>query len=1091
MARNNKLDDVTPCLQVRLDPNGGFAPVDNSIVATVTVTDGLNQPLDDVHITMELVDSAGVPSEYATFSATGAAQVSSSTDASGTIQQAFTDYVAETAYLRAFVTSDQSNSVSHSFTFTPAHKYQVDLTIDTDGMPADGLSANVVYAVVSDKGRPVPVGTPVTFLLPDAEFGTFLDGTKLMTVLTKKDPQDGLSKAWASIVDSYPVGESVTVNAKSVGKDAFVILSFAKVNVHTYDLQLSKEIDGQPSDGVSRDVAKLTASFEGKNLPAGTKALFNLPENMYATFLDGTKRKEVVLVPNDEKLASVATIEVVDVYALGEKDITLNVQCGGQETTTEFFFTPAPTYDYDVQLNVVLNGQPADGIASNELEAVVSYKGAAPSQSTTITFTLPPTLFAEFSNGQKAISPKLTPDPDGKQSRVKVNFVDHNPQGENPVVVNARCGGTEKTASFYFAAVPVVSYVLRLLPGLDGQPADGISKNSAILSVTYGGKPAAQSTPVVFTLPQSGFATFDDNTKQKVVLLDGRGIATVEFADINPLGEAKVALNALCGGVNASCFFSFAKAGRETPAIELTRLNDGAPADGASENGVAISVKVAGHPVFKASVLLILPGDKWAAFANGEKSIQVQTKEDGTASATFSDSYLPGETVTLQACYGGESAYKDFHFSQASALVYKLALIPQTNNSASDGKSQNSATAKLTYKGKPFSTPTPVTFVLPDTSSASFEDGTKKTQVTTATNGTAEISFVDNNPQGESVDLAALACGQSAYSRFQFSNNAPGLYIFYINGPDATNQKILYRRYNEKFQKWEGEFDTGCRCDGRSFTVQFVNNAVYIMHAIGTDLFISVSDNGIAWTTQAWPRFLKGQDLSKSSPQFNSAPPPRPGSALSPSNCIQVILPYRDTANLQFPYENQSTLPTMLLPTDAAARSSSLAIDYSSGNAYIGLSYPWGEPNPYFGVQKYDINMELLETADKELPLRAIRSALLKLLRLPSGSLLAVYTSANNDKINYNFIKDPAADLTIGDTQTLARGTNGIYGIGASVDGETVRLFATESFGNNLLGITCAVSAEGVLEEVGRVTYDFIADPYSVCLLRAWSVTGG
>lgn len=765
-------------LKLTLDPKAEKAGGKITATSEVVMDDGTSRKIS---VVMQILDSSGEPSTTATFANSLTNTVEGSTNPLGFFSREVTDATPGKGYVLAYLPQDESVKKIESFTFKKVDNYEITLSIDLNGQPADGVAKNKATATVTDQNGPVIDGTFVTFTLPATEFAYFTDMSKIRTLPTT----DG--KVAIEFMDVYPKGESGALNALAMGVSDSKPYYFSAAPVYEYMITLSPDVDGQPADGISQNSATVTITYKNRLVDDGTKVFFSLPESQYASFTTLQGHVKMVTVPTQKGKASVS---FSDSFPDGEQ-VSLDVLCGGANQAHEFTFSPAPVYKNDIDLEAEYDRAPADGVSANWAIATVTMAGKPVNDGTPVLFTLPPEQYATFLDG----SVRQLQSTSGGKARIA--FVDSYQAGE-VVPLNALSGGKDEARDFTFDPAPVYNVDLDIRKDQDHAKADGVSKNSATTKVTFRNAAVADGTTVVYTLPTDQFATFAGGAKRTEVKTFN-GEASVAFSDSYRPGEL-VELRAQCLGGNKYEKFTFDEAVDYGYSIEVDPVLDGQPADGASENTAIarVSYKGAAAPD-NTEVLFSLPATKSAYFSDTLSRTTLLKTSGGQALVKFVDNYLPGEIVSLNAQSNGADNSRQFYFIPATKYAYQIHPEMERNNQIADGKAADICAARVTKNGAAVANNSQVVFSLDPDSSSFFVGGKKVVEVLT-TSGLARAKVFNNSGVDTVETLTVSAFGQTAFTKVVFANNNPSTYIFYRSQERPNN--ISWVRKSDSGVSW-------------------------------------------------------------------------------------------------------------------------------------------------------------------------------------------------------------------------------------------------------------------------------------------------
>ena len=642
------------------------------------------------------------------------------TDSFGCAYVAFSDTGTDAGEMKAAMqnNTDVSDKAPYSFGGGASSGFNIALSAIVDDAPADGTSDDQGRALVTYGGGPLQDRQNVQFVFgagssavfetdkPDVQAGS--TGSKLI-VKTHVDEHGN------DIADAYfhdASGEQVTLVATLVDHPevAAGTLAFTFTAAQRgFEIGLSRVTDDAPADGTSDDQGRALVTYGGGPLQDRQNVQFVFGAGSSAVF--ETDKPDVQAGSTGSKLIVKTHVDehgndIADAYfhdASGEQVTLVATLVDHPEVaaqTLAFTFTAAAPR-FDIALNRVTDGAPADGSSEDQGRAVVTENGGPLQAPKIVKFscemgssarfdTTKPQGYVQSNSNPTVLYVKTHFDSDAKKDVADAYFMDNTAEAVTLVAtLDGDFQTNPQTQPFQFTAPLTYSLGLSsMTPG--GVPGDGISENfgRAIVSCELSKLPSPQT--VKFELLGEG--TFDtrgadvlpgSDNSTLYVKTHNDGRQDVAYAYFTDSGAGNTTLRASLPDhptvQERSTDFRF-----NSPAwpyaVALTSLTlDGVPADGKSENHALAVVSYGGKAYGHTFVRFELVG-AWGAKFDTTKpdiysstattlTVSTHTDEQGrdVADAYFTDT--SAEMVTLTATFpeysqqGGSPASRYFFFS--------------------------------------------------------------------------------------------------------------------------------------------------------------------------------------------------------------------------------------------------------------------------------------------------------------------------------------------------------------------------------------------------------------------------------------------
>ncbi|EGG8864899.1 molybdenum cofactor biosynthesis protein [Salmonella enterica] len=647
----------------------------------------------------------GVPVAFSAGSGAVVKSVSVVTDAKGLASTTLTNLSTGTTVVTA-VANNLSRSVNTTFTADAATAVVSKLSIDKDGSPADGKTANSASATVVDaQGHPVP-GLAVTW---SADKGT------AKFVAGGVTDSNGLAKVnfTDTVVESVNITAGL-VNGSSKTQSSHFVADPATARISRFDLT-----GGAKADGVATNTATVTVTDAGNNPLAGMAVNW---------IVDGSASISGTGALTDASGQMVITL--TDIHA-ETVNVTATLASNGATQTKSTTFTADITTAVVSNLTIDKDGSPADGKTGNSATATVVDANGNPVTGATVAWMADKTTVKFAAGGVTNSAGKTT-----------ITFADTVAETAN---ITASLNGSSQTKPSSFIADVTTATVSIVTIDKDGSVANGSAGNSAIATVVdANGNPVAGQT--VKWTSDKGTVKFGASGTS-----GADGTVSVTFTDT--VAETVNITATLNNGSykTKSCMF----VGDAGTAVisSLTIDKDGSAANGSAGNSATATVLDAnGNPVTGASVAWT--ADKTTIrFAAGGV-----TDSAGKTTITFTDTVA--ETANITAGLNGSSQTKPSSFiADVTTATVSIVTIDK-DGSVANGSAGNSATATVVdAKGNPVAGQT----VEWRSDKVSVKFGASGT---TGADGTVSVTFTDTVAETANITASLNGSSQSKPSSF-------------------------------------------------------------------------------------------------------------------------------------------------------------------------------------------------------------------------------------------------------------------------------------------------------------------------------------
>ena len=630
------------------------------------------------------------------------------TDAKGLASTTLTNLSMGTTVVTA-TANNVSRSVNTTFTADVATAFISSLTVDQDSSPADGKTTNTATVTVLDaQGHPVP-GIAVAW---QADKGT----VKFSSGSSNTGADGKVSVQFTDTVAESTNITAVLANGSSQSQPSHFSVDLTALKISRFDVAQQIKADG-------RTVSTATVIVvDAANTPQA-----NVVVNWA---VDGTASLAGPTSTTDTSGQAVMTLTDAKAETVNVT-VTVSVSGATQTKTTTFV---ADT-DTAVVSTLVINqdGSVANGSAANTATATVLDANNNPVAGAAVVWSA--------DKGTVRFGTQGTTDANG---HVSVTFTD---TVAETAQITATLGGSSQTEPSKFVG-DAATATLTLLPDHSGSIADGIATNGVTAMVVD-----ALNNPIAGAIVTW---TVDKSTAKLSVssgVTDSSGKTSLTYTDtVAEHVEITATLENGSSKVQGSTFVADASTARIG---SIVIDPDNSPANGASKNGVAVTVVDAnGNPVGGLRVALSASSNT-VEFSSKFTS----TNQSGVASATFTDTVA--ETISVTAGLdNGSAKSQNSHFVGDAATAVVSTLVINQDGSVANGSAANTATATvLDANNNPVAGAAVVW---------SADKGTVRfgTQDTTDANGHVSVTFTDTVAETAQITATLGGSRQTEPSKF-------------------------------------------------------------------------------------------------------------------------------------------------------------------------------------------------------------------------------------------------------------------------------------------------------------------------------------
>ncbi len=692
----NSASNVIDTMVVTKDGSAANGTAANTV--NITVKDGNGAPVSNANVSLS-ADKGTVIFGAALKAKAAKAAKTFQTDAQGALTVAFTDTVAETTQLTATLENGNTKTATANFVADSASAKVSDLTV-TSGAVANGTATNQATVTVVDANNNPLSGVDVTW----TQDGTAVLGTSAKT--------DANGKTTVKFTDTQAQTVNVTATLASgstLSKPSSFVADSSSAKVS--DLTVTS---GAIANGTAANQATITVVDANNNPLSGVDVTWT--QDGSAVF--GTSAKTDA---NGQ-----TTVKFTDTKAQ-TVNVTATLASGSTLSKPSTFV--ADSSSAKVSDLTITSGAVANGTATNQATVTVVDANSNPLSGVDVTWS---------QDGSAVLGTSAKTDASGKTT---VKFTDTTAQTVN-VTATLASGSTLSKPSTFVA--DSASSKVSDLTITSGAAANGTATNQATVTVVDANNNPLSGVDVTWT--QDGSAVFGTSAKT-----DANGQTTVKFTDTK--AQTVNVTATLTSGSALSKPSTFVADSSSAKVSDLT-ITSGAVANGTATNQATVTVVDANsNPLSGVDVT-------WSQDGSAVLGTSAKTDANGQTTVTFTD--LKAQTVNITAGVNGNSLSKPSSFVADATTAHVSTLTIDTDGSAANGTTQNSATATVTDSNNNFLPNTTVNWTV--TGSAGLASGTSPTN----SNGQAVMTFTDTKV--EIVTLTAKAgssdTGQSKTSSF-------------------------------------------------------------------------------------------------------------------------------------------------------------------------------------------------------------------------------------------------------------------------------------------------------------------------------------
>ncbi|MBF7997452.1 Ig-like domain-containing protein [Rahnella laticis] len=462
-------------------------------------------------------------------------------DAAGKVTLSLTTGVAGSVALTA-TSGNQSAQTTVIFTGNAESAKISGLTVTADGSPADGKTANVAQAIITDaNGNPL-AGQVVTFKTD-----------KTTVALGQSAVTDGSGKTAVSYTDT--VAESLTLSATLSNAANASVSSLFVSDTNSARLKDFSVTTGAKASGTDTNTATVTVTDANGNPLAGTAVTFSIT---------GSAHLSAVTANTDS--SGRAQVNLTDTLA-ETVQVTAKLATGSSMTKATDFVADLDSAVLSVSS---ATGARADGNAANTATITLKDNSGNPLPGQTINLAI-------TGSAKLSISSGVT----DNNGQVVVTMTDVT--AETITLTASLSNGKQSTAQATFIGFSVSA----LAASATSLSADGIESSTLTATVTDASGVVVANTPVAFTV--SGSAKLSAVT----VTTNGAGTAQVTLTDTvaeTATITAKAQGNANDPGKTASVTFNAPEFTNITVNGHTFAVTDGFPTTGFNQAKFALAL---------------------------------------------------------------------------------------------------------------------------------------------------------------------------------------------------------------------------------------------------------------------------------------------------------------------------------------------------------------------------------------------------------------------------------------------------------------------------------------------------------------------
>ncbi|OBU10829.1 Ig-like domain-containing protein [Morganella psychrotolerans] len=658
----------------------------------VTVTDNRNNPLTGAPVTITVPGTARYQTQ----------PVSGVTDSRGQLQVDITNTkAAQENYTFSINNSSETRQLTFIADETTATITDSRLVIVTNNQLADGVAANQVKATVVDKYNNRVPNIVV-------EFKTNHDAIPQQAQLTT----DSNGEVVFNLTNTLTGATVVIAGLNNTSATKTVMFTADSSTAEILSNNMTVVVDNSPANGTTKNRVKAIV----------TDARGNLVPYVSVTFTtdNGASPASLPLLTDEQGEVFFNLTNTVATPV----SVTAQVNANQMTKTVTFIADTSTAQITDANLTVTQDNQPANGVAKNQVRAVVTDARNNPVPDTDVIFY--------SNNGAQPDTLTVTTNAQGEA----VFDVTNIRAGKTTITISLN--GKNKVRNVTFAPDKSTATVTdaNLIIVKDRQPANGTAHNIVKAIVTDAQGNLVPDTDVIFT------ATNGAQPGTKTVTSDVKGVAVYEITNVTT-GEVTVTAR-IGSDTPVSKVVTFVADSGTAEIIDgnLVVVENNQPANGTAKNQVKATVTDAqGNTVPDADV--VFTSDNGAAPLTNT----VRTNAQGVALFSVSNT-RSGVTNIIASINGHDRRIAvTFVADSTTAVVSELTIV--TNKSPADGVTPDKV--KAVIKDGNGNLISGYDMVFRNTTGALPENQT----ITTNTQGEAEFSLTSTTAGNYVVTAAA------------------------------------------------------------------------------------------------------------------------------------------------------------------------------------------------------------------------------------------------------------------------------------------------------------------------------------------------
>lgn len=601
-----------------------------------------------------------------------------------------------------------------------------ELTVSRDNVSADGVSYNIVYAMVTDANGNILKGETVGFsvdngaTLNSASYTTSWEGKAYASI---RNTRAGVTKVTATIN-----GSSQSVNVTFVADRSTMRLASGSLTV---------TVDNAKANGTATNAVQVRVTDAGGNVVPDATVRFTASNSARMTTSD---------VRTDGQ--GIATNTLTSMLS-GPVNVTATVSysvltgSSSQTVTTTFVPDNSTARLISGNLSVSVNNAKANGTATNAVKAVVTDAGGNLVPGAAVTFTA--------DNGATLVAASATTNAQGvatttlKNTRAGVTKVTATVNGSSQSV-NATFTADDSTARINSGDLTVT---------VNNAKANGTDSNAVQVKVTDASGNLVPAVAVAFTA---------DNGAMLVAAsarTNAQGIATSTLKSIHA-GITKVTATINGSSQIVSTTFVADDTTARILSSNLTVTVNNAKANGTDSNTVQVKVTDARDN--------LVPGVAVSFTANNSATLAaatVTTNADGIATTTVKSTRAGISKVTATVNGSSQSVNTTFVADDSTAVIISGNLTVTANNAKANGTATNAVQVKVTDAGGNLVSGVTVSFTADNSATLGTALATTNSQgvaTTTLKNSHAGVTKVTAtvNDSSQSVNTTFVADDSTA-----------------------------------------------------------------------------------------------------------------------------------------------------------------------------------------------------------------------------------------------------------------------------------------------------------------------------------------